>query len=428
LKLRRRIAALQSFLRQRRQALQFDDIPDPRKARGVRWSLGTLLSAAMWGMLTVGRSLRATEELTDDLASSGGRLRIPRRVPDSTLGDNLARLDPAPLRDHLREHVRAEHRRKALAPTVLPIGAVSIDGKEVARTTEKCHAASQEQTGTDGQPQYAFRVLNASLISAAAPVCIDQMPVPAHTNEMASFQPFVSGLIAAYGRSSLFELLVTDSGSTSESNARFVDDLQLGYVMALKGNQPELEREARRVMAVRTLGEPDAQTDWESDSSRGVIQQQIFRSDEMAGWGSWSHLRQVWLVRVLSRPVRGGHGPIHILEERLYVTNLVPGRLKAQHCLALVRGHWRIENELHGTLDLQWQEDYGRWVRRGQGLPVCALLRVLAFNLLALLRAVHLRSDAAHHVTWRRLRDWVRDALIWFALEDVALEATPTTP
>src|SRR6185295_15609068 len=212
---------------------------------------------------------------------------------------------------------------------------VSIDGKEVARTTEKCHAASQEQTGTDGQPQYAFRVLNASLISAAAPVCIDQMPVPAHTNEMASFQPFVSGLIAAYGRSSLFELLVTDSGSTSESNARFVDDLQLGYVMALKGNQPELEREARRVMAVRTLGEPDAQTDWESDSSRGVIQQQIFRSDEMAGWGSWSHLRQVWLVRVLSRPVRGGHGPIHILEERLYVTNLVPGRLKAQHCLAL---------------------------------------------------------------------------------------------
>jgi hypothetical protein len=394
----------------------------------VRWSLGTLLSTAMWGLLTVARSLRAAEELSEDLASSSKRLGISRRVPDSTLGDALAVVDPASLREHLRKHIRAEHRRKALVPTVLPIGALSIDGKEVARTATACHAASQEQTGDDGEPQYAFRVLNASLISGAAPVCVDQMPIPAHSNEMGSFQGFVLALVAAYGRSSLFEVLVTDAGMTSQSNARFVDELLLGYVMAVKGNQPELQREARRVMAVRTQGEPDAQTDWESDSSRDVIQQQIFRSDQMAGWNDWSHLRQVWLVRVLKRPVRGGHGPVQILEERLYVTNLVRGRLDAHHCLGLVRAHWRIENVLHGTLDLQWQEDYARWVRRGQGLPVCALLRALAFNLLALLRAVHLRSDAARDVTWRRLRDWVRDALLASAHQDDAPEAAFATP
>ncbi len=394
----------------------------------MRWSLATLLSTAMWGLLTVARSLRAAEELSDDLASSSKRLGIARRVPDSTLGDALAVIRPEPLREHLRESIRAEHRRKALRPTVLPIGVLSIDGKEVARTATRCHAASQEQTGDDGRPQYAFRVLNASLISAAAPVCVDQMPIAAHTNEMGSFQGFVGGLVAAYARIELFEVLATDSGMTSESNARFVDELQLGYVMAVKGNQPELEREARRLMALRTASEPDAQTDWESDSSRDVIQQQIFRSDEMAGWNGWSHLRQLWLVRVLKRPVRGGYGPVQILEERLYVTNLVRGRLDAQQCLHLVRAHWRIENGLHGTLDLQWQEDYGRWVRRGQGLPVCALLRALAFNLLALLRAVHLRSEAAREVTWRRLRDWVRDALVATTAKDDALEAALAAP
>lgn len=426
MKLRRRISALQTFLRQRREALDFEDFPDPRDPRGVRWPLPTLLNAAMWGMLTIGRSLRATEDLSEDLA--GSRLRIPRRVPDSTLGDVLARLSPEPLRQHLREHIRSEHRRKALAPTVLPIGVVSIDGKEVGRTEARFHPMCQEQTGADGRPQFSFRVLNASLISAAAPVCIDQMPIASKTNEMGTFKEFLDGMLRFYGRSGLFELVVTDAGMTSEQNARFVDERQLGYLMALKGNQPELEREARRVMAVVGVEEPEAQTHWESDSSRGVIRHQIFRSNEMAGWGSWSHLRQVWMVRVLRRPARGGYGPVQILEERLYLTNLPTGRLDGAKALRVVRGHWRIENELHGTLDLQWQEDATRWVRRGNGLPVCALLRALAFNLLSLLRAVHLRSDAGRDVTWRRLRDWLRDALVQPLLGDSEQEATAAFP
>jgi hypothetical protein len=215
---------------------------------------------------------------------------------------------------------------------------------------------------------------------------------------------------------------------TSQGNARFVDEHHLGYVMALKGNQPELEREARRIMSLRTVTEPDAQTDWQSDSSRGVIQQQIFRSDELCGWGEWTHLRQLWLVRVLCRPPRGCQGPVRLLEERLYVTNLPRGRLTAEQSLRLVRSHWRIENELHGTLDLQWQEDHGLWVRRGQGLPVCSLLRALAFNLLCLMRSVHLRSDGARAVTWRRLRDWVRDALMRPLVDGSAPEVAVATP
>ena len=39
MKLRQRIKAVQTYLRQRGEALRFDDIRDPRKARGQRRSM-----------------------------------------------------------------------------------------------------------------------------------------------------------------------------------------------------------------------------------------------------------------------------------------------------------------------------------------------------------------------------------------------------
>jgi hypothetical protein len=48
-------------------------------------------------------------------------------------------------------------------------------------------------------------------------------------------------------------------------------------------------------------------------------------------------------------------GPIHILEERFHLTNLVRGRLHGEQLIRLDRAHWRIENDLHGSLDIQWQ-------------------------------------------------------------------------
>ena len=418
MKLPRLLNALHSFLRQRRETLCFDDIPDPRKPQGVRWELPTLLNAALLGMLVLARSLRAAESFSDDMARSCRRFGIDRRVPDSTLGDALSRLDPEPLRKHLHKQVRAEHRRKALVPTVVPIGAVSFDGKENGRFDERVHPACQEQTGPDGKPQFAYRVLNATLISAAAAVCIDQVPIAANTNEMGTFQSAVDALLGAYGRSDLIELIMNDAGMTSEANARYVDGKHLAYVQAIKGNQPELLAEARRVFAaLSATHEPEVQTSWESDSSRGRICRQLYRSAEMAGWGQWSHLRQVWMIRVLKHPgfARGEErlGPIQILEERLYATNLVWGRLRGEQIERLVRAHWRIENNLHGTLDIHWKEDSGLWVRRGNGLPVCGLLRAMAYNLLSLLRAVHLRSDDSRMARWQQLRDWMRDTLLW---------------
>ena len=110
------------------------------------------------------------------------------------------------------------------------------------------------------------------------------------------------------------------------------------------------------------------------------------------------------------------------------LTNLVRGRLDGAQLIRLSRAHWRIENDLHGALDIQWQEDHGRWVQRGNGLAVSSLLRVIAYNLMSLLRAVHLRTDEARAAAWDQLRDWVRDAMLWPEIASTDAEATPVTP
>ena len=317
---------------------------------------------------------------------------------------------------------------------MLPIRAIAIDGKNAATTDEKVNLDCQRNSPTGQDPYSLYRVVNATLISASAAVCIDQMPIPAETNDMGVFADFYIGLKRTYGRAGLFELVSTDAGFTSEENARLVDDDGIAYWMALKGNQPDLLSEARRVLIPRSLSEePEAQTDWELDSSRGWIRRQLWRTTQMAGWGRWTHLRQVVLVRILQAPgPQHGRsprqGPVHILEERFHLTNLVPGRLDGEELLWLDRAHWRIENDLHGALDIQWEEDHGRWVQRGNGLPVTCLLRVLAYNLLSLMRAVHLRTVEARAAAWDQLRNWVRDALVWPDLASGDEEATSATP
>ncbi len=74
--------------------------------------------------------------------------------------------------------------------------------------------------------------------------------------------------------------------------------------------------------------------------------------------------------------------------------------------------------------DGQLREDDPWWVRRGCGLINTGLLRVMAYNLLAIARAVHLRHDEL--ISWKQLRDWMRDALIFWGLlpAEPSLETT----
>ena len=56
------------------------------------------------------------------------------------------------------------------------------------------------------------------------------------------------------------------------------------------------------------------------------------------------------------------------------ITSLTRGRAGAKELLALTRGHWGIENNLHGVRDGTLREDASR-IRRGSSTQVMAIVR-----------------------------------------------------
>jgi len=127
---------------------------------------------------------------------------------------------------------------------------LALDGK-----VQSVHAEAQtpfycQRQSAKGEPDhFVYRVLNATLISASAAVCVHQKPIPAWTNEMGYAREFFDEVRQAYSRAALFEVVTSDAGVLSREHCGEIDELGLGYVVALKGNNPELEREARQLFA-----------------------------------------------------------------------------------------------------------------------------------------------------------------------------------
>ena len=74
---------------------RLDEVRDDRDPRGKRWTLGVLLKAVVVGMASGAESLADTEAVTASLsAAMQKKLGLARRVPDTTLRDNLCRVMP----------------------------------------------------------------------------------------------------------------------------------------------------------------------------------------------------------------------------------------------------------------------------------------------------------------------------------------------
>jgi len=403
---------VQKFLdrHMRKAAFKWADITDPRARRGRRWKLSELINAAFCGLLGACATLRDVEGMTDELGQVG-RQYVPRRVPDTTLWQFLSRLDPSEFRVQLRQQIKALWRAKSLDPVGLPCGAVAVDGKGMGALEHDAEGDAQKNERGDGSPYWLSRMLRAALISAASTPCIDQMPIGAKTNEMASFIPFFDGLVTAYG--AMFEIVTADAGMTSRGNADHVHAANKAYVMALKDNQPELFAEAKRLLLPLAKATPAASSLWEVYRGK-LVQRRLFRTQEIAGYHDWTHLQQAWLVETWQRDDRDSDPKL--VEQRFFLTSATVGKLTPDQILILVRGHWGIENDCFWTFDLQWKEDSVPWCSSGKAVETLGLLRMMAYNLLQLARRRHLRLKADDGSlddppAWRRLFEWVKQAL-----------------
>ena len=187
-----------------------------------------------------------------------------------------------------------------------------------------------------------------------------------------------------------------------------VDTRGYGYVLGLKGNQPDLMAEAERILYVNMVNEePEAETPWELRNGK-YIRRRLWRTGEMQGWytsaGCWKHLRQTWLVR---QETKHNNGKIET-EDRFFISSVLWNYLKPKQILMLVRSHWGVENDCFNSLDLQWREDSATWCTQGTAVWSLGILRIMAYNMVQYLRRRRLRRKGKHGrykdpLAWRSL-------------------------
>ena len=395
-RLPRRMAGL---LGARLPELRLEDLTDPRDTRGCRWKLTPLVTALIVGLATGCKSLADVESLTCDLSRAARRLLgLPRRVPDTTLRDLVTSLDPHAVRGRLHVMIRAAHRRKALVPDGLPFGLLAMDGKCTA--LDGCDDFyAQRQTSNDAVVG-VLRTVTCALVSSRGTPVIDAVPLPASTNEVGHFEHALRAVCSAYSGLDLFRLVTYDAGACSEHNARVVRELGLHYLFGLKGTQPTLLREAEALLGTLRPEQTMASTEDVLGGGRRCIRR-LYATEELAGTHGWEHLRMV--LRVESETLdRNGQRIAH--EDRFFASSLPASRLSAEQWLRVVRLHWGIENDVHHTLDTAFAEDDHPWLdTHPRGALVIALLRRIAYNLVALFRSVTQRSAERRATAWKTL-------------------------
>jgi len=355
-------------------------------------------------MLAMQRTLRDMERLTAHLSGCRRYLGIGRRMPDSTVAAFVARVtDEEGLRECLVRQIRQMERRKALEPVRLPINLVAVDGKTIwCGPSSVDDPACQAIPNDDGRTYYRLHTLHAVLVSAASQPCIDQMLVPAETNEMGAFEAFFRRLVATYGRSRRLEVVTVDAGLVSQAHARLINDAGVGYIMAVKGPQSTLLAETQKLCGWSSHKQTgyicEAATEWERYQGRS-IRRELYRSRGIEGWPDWESARQVWRIKQTTKKQDGSFE----VENRYFVTNLAWGKLDGRQILDVIRAHWGVENGCHWTLDVALHEDTRPWCKQGQALRMLSWLRLMAYNALRLLRDRHLRSDAGRALPWLSL-------------------------
>ncbi len=384
------------ILRRLRDA-DLERLPDERSRRGRRYPYVSLVTALALGCVSGLRSLRDVEGLTARMRPGARRATgIGRRYSDTKLRDTLLGLEHQEVRETLHRQVKAEKRRGNLASVRLPIGVAAVDGKGLGKLDSWDHRDVQP-VRPNGKPPYGLaRVHRAHLVSANATVCIDERPIAGDTNELGAVCQFTEQLIQTYKRTGLFEVIAADAGNTSLEHAELIHGHDLGYVLAIKEPAGDIYQEALRLLA--RLGPQDAEHSETRREKGASVTRRVWRVT-LPGYLAWTHARQ--LVRVERIVDKGGETVSQ--GNRYFVTNLTPGRLQATHWLGLIRMYWRCENEGHWTADVVWKEDARRtpWIRVPHAVYALSVLRMIALNVLAVLRRLSRRDYNSRAVTWR---------------------------
>jgi len=388
------------------------EVEDPRDKRGQRHAHPGVLGLLVAAFACAKVGLVEAEELSEDLGPrTRKKLKVSGRVSDSTLWRLLEQQNAKGFRETLREWVKAVLRRCEWEP-LLPMGVASFDGKSLYTSTQQAvpglEAVAYDEQGT---PVWKLGALRAALTSVAAAPCLDMEFIGAKQGESPAFRVLWPRVVEHFGEH--FQVMTADAGLCAAENAALVLASNKHYLLGLKGNQPTLHDWAVVALASKQ-GSARARTE---DRAHGEsVVRELWTHALAPGEVDFPGARLLLGVRQTHLKNDGTQS----LEWRYFVTSLSTVDLAFKHLLKLVRLHWAIENQHHWTLDVVLQEDARQpCMASASSLEVTAWLRTLAYNLLAVWRAL-LSLNNRQRVRWKRACEKLRDALV-DGLKEVSL-------
>lgn len=354
-----------------------ESVADPRVNRGKRHKLSDVLVIALCGFIAGCEGWVDVEFFGLSKQKWFEKfLELPNGIPShDTFGRVFALLDPQQLARVLRQFVQT-------VVGSLQGQTIAIDGKTLRRSGER----------TTGQE--ALHLVSAWATERG--VVLGQVPTADHSNEITAI-PVLLQLLNVRGAT-----VTIDAMGCQKAIARQVRDQGADYVLAVKGNQKSLEDAIRFYLGRGHSNVPRSKFAT-NEKNHGRTDQRSYTA--MAApkvvRGQWPDAQSI--VRVCRETI--DEEGKKTKEVRHFISSL-PANVK--RLASAIRGHWGIENGLHWSLDVTFNEDQSR-IREGHAAENAALLRRLALSIL--------KQDTrySHSLRCKRLRaGWETTALEHF--------------
>jgi predicted transposase YbfD/YdcC len=335
----------------------FAAIPDFRKPRGKRHPLAAIFALACCALLCGYRSYSAMAEWGRNYgARLAQALGFTHDTPcAATLHTIFRYVNRAEFEAHLGAWADSVVGSLPVVPET-PEVAMALDGKTLR--------------GSNKQGAPGTHLLSA--LAHHVGVTLAQHAVDDKTNEITAVEPLLCQLVLE-GR-----IVTMDALLTQRHVAQTIVDKGGDYVMIVKDNQPQLRADIELVFALPPVGDQQ-ETARTVDIGHGRIEQRnITTSKALVGYSDWPGLAQVF---ELGRHIITQKTTEERVEVVYGVTSLSPERGTPERLLALIRGHWQIENRSHWVRDVTFDEDRSQ-VRCGSIPQVMAALRNTTIGLL----------------------------------------------
>ena len=335
----------------------FGDLTDPRIDRTKLHKLLDILVIAICAVI-------AGADNWEDIAEFGRSkidwfktfLELPNGIPShDTFNRVFARLDAQEFRNGFMSWISA-------VSEVMGGQVIAIDGKVLRRSHER------------GIGQAAIDMVSAW--ACANRLVLGQVKVDDKSNEITAIPQLLRALEVSGC------IVTIDAIGCQSEIAEMIIDKEADYVLSLKENQGHLFEDVQLLFEDLEESQYKAYAfdyDQTVNKDHGRIEMrecwtisdpEVLR--HLRGFENWKNLSTVSRIRA-QRQV----GEEKSCEDRYHIASITG----AKRVLEAVRSHWGIENELHWTLDIAFDEDRCR-VRKDNGPENFAILRHIALNLL----------------------------------------------